>query len=338
MKAEASVEKIYQRKNEHLTLCLDHPVQSIHSPGWERFRFAHQALPELDLEEIVLSTCLFDKPLSAPILLGAITGGTPEAGKINARLAKAAEKTGLGMIVGSQRIALDHPETAPTFRIVREEAPDIPLGANLGASQLRGDGLEDCLKAVAMIEADFLVLHLNPLQEAIQPEGKPRFKGILSKIARLCARLQVPVIVKEVGNGIDPDTAEKLFQAGVAMVDVAGSGGTSWARVEGYRSDPALAEAFLDWGIPTAEAVRRLRGRPLIASGGIRDGVEIAKALALGAHLASLALPLLAPASRSEEEVVLLLERLKRQLRIAMFCAGAKDLASLSNLELERIP
>ncbi|HBN09372.1 MAG TPA: type 2 isopentenyl-diphosphate Delta-isomerase [Cyanobacteria bacterium UBA8530] len=341
------MEDIFSRKEEHIDLCLKKDVRSTLSNGFEQYRFLHKALPELDLEKIDLSCRLFGKRMRAPLIIGGITGGTPQAGRLNSHLAEAAELLGLAMVVGSQRISLgkksEKAEMAASFRIAREKAPSVPLGANLGASQI--SGIEDCLEAIEMIEADFLVLHLNPLQEALQPEGSPRFSGVLERIKKICESSPVPVVVKEVGCGIDPESARKLYEAGVAAIDVAGVGGTSWARVEGYRGDPILADSFRDWGLPTAESLVRCREALhneenifLIASGGVWDGVDAAKAIALGARFAELALPLLSPAARSSFEVEKTLSRVVSGMRIAMFCAGSPDLAALASTPLEKKP
>lgn len=316
------MKEIFRRKADHLALCLEKPVGSTVNAGFDRYRLKHRALPELDFADVCLQTSFLGKTLRAPLIIGAITGGIPEAGRINANLALAAQHLGLGMVLGSQRIALEHPEAAESFAIARQKAPDIPLGANLGVNCL---ALEQCQKAIAMVDADFLVIHLNPLQEALQPQGSAHFQGILDQIGRLCEALPVPVVVKEVGNGIDAESAQLLFERGVAMVDVAGAGGTSWARVEGYRGNEAIASAFYDWGIPTTECIRACAPfGPIIASGGLKNGLDVAKSLALGARYASFAGALLAPANQGAQEVRRFLEGCLEELRIAMFCTGAK--------------
>jgi isopentenyl-diphosphate delta-isomerase len=326
------------RKDEHLRICLDCPVRTLRaSNGLERYRFLHQALPELDLAQVDLSTTFLGKTLRAPLFISPMTGGVAVAAAINRRLASAAQALGIGMGVGSQRAAIEDPRWAETYR-VREVAPDILLTANLGAVQLNtGYDVAHCERAVEMIEADALVLHLNPLQEALQPGGDTDFSGLLSRIERVCRTLPVPVLVKEVGYGLSVDAARQLVEAGVAALDVAGAGGTSWSEVERQRAptpqQDRVAAQFADWGIPTAEAVRAVRGAlpqvPLVASGGIETGIEAAKCIALGADLVGLAWPLLRPAICSEGAVREALEVIERTLRIAMFCIGAPDVEAL---------
>jgi isopentenyl-diphosphate delta-isomerase len=268
-----------------------------------------------------------------------MTGGTGEARAINHRLAQAAATLGLGMGVGSQRAALEEPNWADTYR-VRDLAPNILLLANLGAVQLNMSYTVDhCQKAVDMIEADALVLHLNPLQEALQPGGDTRFRGLLPKIRAVCRALPVPVIVKEVGYGLSASVARQLAEAGVSALDVAGAGGTSWSEVERHRMQEPIharvAAQFADWGIPTAESLRMVRKSvphlPLIASGGLETGIEVAKCIALGADLASVAWPLLRPALLSTQAVIEVLETISQTLRLAMFCVGAPNVAALQH-------
>jgi isopentenyl-diphosphate delta-isomerase len=326
------------RKAEHLSINLNHDVQSREiSTGFENYYFVHQALPELDAGLIDLSTSLFGKRLKAPVIISAMTGGTPEAQRINENLARAAQTAGVGMGVGSQRAALDDPKLVQSYQ-VRHLAPDILLFANLGAVQLNyGYGTEHCRRAVEMIEADALVLHLNPLQEALQPGGNTDFSGLLSKIERVCSELTVPVLVKEVGWGISESVARRLAQAGVAAIDVAGAGGTVWSEVERLRTDNKvsqnLTDAFASWGIPTAESIKMVRrgasGLPIIASGGIRHGLDAAKAIALGADAVGLAAPLLKAAYLSSEAVTGALEELTQGLSLAMFCLGVPNLSAL---------
>ncbi|MBM3275873.1 MAG: type 2 isopentenyl-diphosphate Delta-isomerase, partial [Candidatus Sericytochromatia bacterium] len=288
----STMSEIFNRKQEHLDICLTQDVSSRVTTGFEKLRFRHRALPGIDLSQVTTWTTFLDKPIGAPILIGAMTGGTARGREINRNLAIAAQALKLGMVVGSQRIGIEHPEITHTFAIAREEAPDIPLGANIGAIQLvNGYGPKECQKAVKMIEADFLVLHLNALQEAIQPNGQTNWGHVLTRIAEVISKVRVPVVVKEVGFGLSGEDARLLRDAGVAILDVAGTGGTSWALVEGYRHPDAMwkkvALTFGDWGIPTCESIRLCREAapdvPIIASGGIRNGIDVAKALALGA-------------------------------------------------------
>ena len=331
------------RKDDHLRINLEEDVsfQGL-TTGLERYHFTHQALPELNLEDVRADTTFLGKHLSYPLLIASMTGGSPHAANINRRLAAVAQEFGIGMGLGSLRAALERPETAWTFQ-VREYAPDILLLANLGAVQLNyGYGPDECRRAVELVEADGLFLHLNPLQEALQPEGDTHFAGLVRRIEAVCRALEVPVIVKEVGWGLSEQAARWLVEAGVAALDVAGAGGTSWSQVEMYRSHDAVqrevAASFRDWGIPTAEAVQQARRvapeLPLIASGGLRDGLEIAKTLALGADVASLAGPLLRAAVASPESLRERMEIITRQLRIAMFAAGAEDIAALQRTPL----
>ena len=332
------------RKADHIRINLEEDVRSGLTTGLERYRFVHQALPELDLAAVDPSVVWFGKRLSAPLLISSMTGGTGSAGPINRNLAVAAQTAGIAMGVGSQRAALEDAAQAATFQL-RQAAPDIVLFANLGAVQLNyGYGLDDCRRAVDMIQADALILHLNPLQEAVQPEGDTNWAGLLSKIAAVCRALPVPVIAKEVGWGISEPAARQLAEAGVAAIDVAGAGGTSWSQVEMHRARTErgrrIAAAFLDWGIPTAEAIVNVRRAapqlPIIASGGLRDGVDVAKCLALGAGLAGLAGPFLKAADRSVEAVLEQITELTQTLRIVMFAAGAGSLAALQQTPLTR--
>ncbi len=338
----SKVTPISSRKSDHIRINLDEDVQSGLTTGLERFRFEHRALPELDLDDIRLDQTLFGRRLEAPILISSMTGGTEEAAEINRTLASAAQEAGVALGLGSQRAAIEHPELEGTFR-VRQVAPDILLLANIGAVQLNyGYTAEHCRRAVDMIDADALILHLNALQEAVQPEGDTRFRGLLAKIEGVCRQLPVPVIVKEVGWGFSEIDARRLADAGVAAIDVAGAGGTSWSQVEMHRatddSQRRLAAAFLSWGIPTAEAIQNVRkGAPdllVFASGGMRTGLDIAKSLALGATIGGMASPFLKAAVISVEETVLAIREIAREIRVAMFAAGAANLGELASTPL----
>jgi isopentenyl-diphosphate delta-isomerase len=337
-----------QRKSDHIRINLEEDVDFKHvSTGLASFRFVHCALPELNIEDVDTSITLLGKPLTAPLLISSMTGGAPEASTINQHLARAAQAAGVGMGVGSQRAAIEDPSLADTYR-VRHIAPDIFLIANLGAVQLNyGYGPDECRRAVEMIEADALILHLNPLQEALQPEGNTRFAGLLSRIEAVCRALEVPVIVKEVGWGFSEQVARQLASAGVALIDVAGAGGSSWSQVEMHRAQTEgqrqVAAAFADWGIPTAESLLMVRRGapqiPAVVSGGIRDGVQMAKAIALGATACGIAGPLLGPATRSAAAVAEAIDVLVTQLRVAMFAAGAADIPALQQTPiLHRTP
>ncbi len=331
------------RKVDHIRINLEKDVSFPRlTTGLENYRFLHQALPELNLAEISTRLSLFGKTLNAPLLISSMTGGTELARHINRHLAQAAQQHGLAMGVGSQRAAVEDPALAYTYQ-VRDVAPDILLFANLGAVQLNYSyGADHCRRAVEMIEADALILHFNVLQEAVQPEGDTNFAGLLKKVEQVCAALSVPVIAKEVGWGFAGDTVRRLVDAGVAAVDVAGSGGTSWSEVEFHRAPTSfhahVAASFADWGIPTADAVRyaveNAPDIPVIASGGLRDGIDVAKCIALGAQLAGLAGPFLKAADHSYEAVDELVRELTVQLRIAMLCAGAGDLHALRRTPL----
>ena len=330
--------EIENRKSEHLRVCIEEDVEFQQlTSGLEKYRFTHCCLPELDRSDIELGTTFLGKSLKAPILISSMTGGTELAHLVNTRLATVAQRYGLAMGVGSQRIALEQPELAPTFA-VRSLAPDILLLANLGAVQLNyGCGLEDCLKLVELLEADALILHLNPLQEWVQSGGDSNFKGLLAKIEQICAQLPVPVIAKEVGNGISAAMAKQLIEAGVAAIDVAGAGGTSWAKVESQRAKDNrqrhLGQIFADWGLPTAECITAIRSVnstiPLIASGGLKNGLDIAKSIALGADLGGLARPFLVAAIESEAAVDELVKFLIAELEIVLFCTGNPNLSAL---------
>jgi isopentenyl-diphosphate delta-isomerase len=331
MSRDEPVADIATRKAQHIELVLSEDVEFQRGTGLERFEFRHEALPELSLEEIDTTTILFGRRLAAPLLVSGMTGGTDEAGEVNRRIATAVAALGLGMGVGSQRISVERPEVLDSFR-VRQLAPDVLLIANLGAVQLNyGLSAGDCQRLVESIGADALALHLNPLQEAIQPGGNSDFRGLQAKIADVCRTLSVPVIAKEVGCGISGDTARRLVDAGVAAIDVGGAGGTCWTDIEGRRSGSAttraVAATFREWGIPTADAIRSVRARcpdiPLIASGGLRSGLDVAKCLALGADAAAIASPVLKAAVESADAVGELLARLIRELRLAMFCTGS---------------
>ncbi len=327
-----------QRKAEHIRICLESDVQfQTQRSGFDCYHFVHQCLPELNYAEIDLTTKLFNKHLGAPILISSMTGGTEQAKQINYRLAAVAQEYKLAMGVGSQRVAIERPDVADTFQ-VRKLAPDILLFANLGAVQLNYSyGIDQCMQAVESLAADALILHLNPLQECIQPHGDTNFKGLLDRIALVCDRLPVPVIAKEVGNGISATMAQQLIAAGVSGIDVAGAGGTSWARVESERAQTSLqrrlGETFADWGIPTTKCIESIRAIaptiPLIASGGLRNGLDVAKAIALGADVGGLALPFLQAADLSTDAVRELVEVLIAELQTVLFCTGNASVESL---------
>ncbi|RMF47840.1 MAG: type 2 isopentenyl-diphosphate Delta-isomerase [Anaerolineae bacterium] len=340
----AKVTPIGNRKNDHIRINLEEDVRSGLSTGLERYRLPHEALPEIALSDVDFRVPLFGKILQSPLLISSMTGGTSEAATYNQRLAEAAQEAGIAMGVGSQRAAIEHPELSATFAIARKVAPDALLFANLGAVQLNyGYGVDECRRAVDMLQADALILHLNPLQEAVQHGGDTDFSGLAAKIEAVCRALEVPVIVKEVGWGISERTARLLAGCGVAAIDVAGAGGTSWSQVEMHRAPDEftrrLAATFLDWGIPTAESIRNVRRAapetPVFASGGLKDGLDIAKCLALGATLGGLAGPFLKAAAISTQAVLETIRLLEAQLRVAMFAAGARTPAELEGVMVD---
>ncbi len=338
-----------RRKADHIRINLAEDVASRVTTGLERYQFIHNALPEVDARQIETSLTLFGKQLNAPLLISSMTGGTEEARQINRRLAEAAQEARIAMGLGSMRAALINPELAPTFQ-VRDVAPDVLLFANLGAVQLNyGFTPDDCLRAVALVGADALVLHLNPLQEVLQPEGDWNWAGLLNKIAQVVRALEregVPVVVKEVGWGISADVARRLAEVGIAAIDVAGAGGTSWSQVEMHRArnevQRRIAAAFADWGIPTADSIRYVREAaphlPVIASGGINNGVDGAKCIALGATAFGMARPFLTAAAQSAEAVAEEIAVVVGQLRAVMLAVGAQNLAALQRAPLIQRP
>lgn len=338
-------ELIEKRKADHLEICLKENVQAKKATtGFEDVSLVHRALPEIEREKINLYTTVFGYKFSAPLLVGAMTGGTEKAAKINAAIAEAVEELNLGMGIGSQRIAIDNPKLEHTFSIVRKKAPTAFIIANIGGPQLVTKyGIKEAKTAVEMVQANALAIHLNPLQEAVQPEGDTNYSNLLLKIEKVTEELDVPVIVKETGAGIAAEDAEMLEAAGVVGIDVAGVGGTSWAAVEYFRakvrhdvSSQKLGEIFWDWGIPTAVSLLETKHAvriPVIASGGIRNGIEVTKALALGANLASAAFPFLEPATKGLEDVKRLLQSLVGEVRNAMFLVGADSIK-----ELQKVP
>ncbi|RJS70209.1 type 2 isopentenyl-diphosphate Delta-isomerase [Candidatus Bathyarchaeota archaeon] len=338
--------KTRKRKADHIRISLEKDVQARKTTTcFEDIHLIHKALPEINKQEINLSTEVFNHKFSAPLIVGAITGGTPEATRINAAIAEAVEELGLGMGVGSQRAAIEDKKLEKTFTIARKKAPNAFLIANIGGVQLvNGYSIKEVEKAVAMIEADAIAIHLNPLQEAIQPEGQTNFRGILEKISEIAEKIDKPLIVKETGAGIAAEEAKKLETVGVNGIDVSGAGGTSFAAVEYYRVkgpknsfQRRLGDVFWDWGIPTAISVVEVSQSvkiPVIASGGVRDGVDMAKALALGANLTSLSQPILQAAVKGARETKNVLSLLIEELRNAMFLVGANSVQELHKVPL----
>jgi len=332
---------IEERKRDHISLCLDlgDEVEFAEKTTWlEHVELIHDALPELSWDEISLEASLLGRKFSCPILIEGMTGGAREAYEINKNLAEAAEKLNIPMGVGSQRAGIENPSLAETYSIARKAAPRCFLIGNLSGVEIAAHGISYAEKAVEIIEADALAIHLNVLQEIIQPEGSRNFKGVLRAIEMLCDKLDVPVIVKEVGFGISREVAEKLVRAGVKAIDVAGAGGTNWARIEGERVrglkmiKARTAELYSEWGIPTAASILEvsgIRGLEVIASGGIRNGLQAAKAIALGACFIGMARPLLKPALKGPEHVEKVIMRVAEELRAAMLLTGSKTIRDL---------
>lgn len=340
---ENFIEQIKKRKREGIEIPLTENVQGKENSTYlEYVKLFHNALPEINFDEIDLSTTLLDKSFSAPLIIDSMTGGTDEAFLINKRLGQIAEKYGLGMGLGSQRAGLKSEKLVESYSIARKVAPNAFLIANIGGAQLAGGlSTSDILKIIKMIDANALAIHLNPLQELIQPEGEPRFKGILQRIANLVHDIEIPIIVKEVGSGISADVALRLENSGVGSINIAGSGGTSWAGIEKIRADQhneyiksRLGELFWDWGIPTALSILLVSKSvkiPIIASGGLRNGLEIAKCLILGSNLCAMAFPFLKRAAESEKELEQFTQLILTEIKATMFLLGAKDIASLKN-------
>ena len=338
--------RIENRKVDHIQVCLEKNVQARHATaGFEDVFFVHRALPEVEKDKVNLFTVAFNHEFSAPLIVGAMTGGASKAMKINSIIAEAVEEAGLGMGVGSQRAAIEDSNLEKTFSIVRKKAPTAFLVANIGGPQLvKGYGAKEAKKAVDMIEADALAIHLNPLQEVVQPEGETNYTGALKKIDEIARALDIPVIVKETGAGIAAEEAKMLENVGVSGIDVAGVGGTSWAAVEYHRakgtqdeSRQRLGEVFWDWGIPTAVSIVEVTqsvNQTVVASGGVRTGVDVAKAIALGADLSSLPSPILRPATKDTKEVKKTLQLIIEELRNTMFLVGADSIPKLKETSI----
>jgi len=340
---ESFIDQIKRRKREGIEIPLNENIQGRTASTYlEYVKLLHNALPEINYDQIDLSIEFLNRSFSAPLIIDSMTGGTDEAFVINKRLGLIAERYGLGMGLGSQRAGLKSDKLVESYSIARKVAPNAFLIANIGGAQL-SDGLSnsDILKIIKMIDANALAIHLNPLQELIQPEGEPRFKGILKKISNLVNEVEIPIIVKEVGSGISADVAIKLEKSGINSINVAGAGGTSWAGIEKIRANQhneylksQLGELFWDWGIPTALSILLVSNSvkiPVIASGGLRNGLEIAKCLILGANVCAMAFPFLKRASKSEEELEKFTQLILSEIRATMFLLGAKDVHSLKN-------
>lgn len=324
---------ISDRKLEHLLICENYDVEfKDKTTGFEDIELIHNVLPEIDKNDIDLSTEVFGKKLDSPLFITAITGGHPAAKDVNKQLAIAAENNGIALGVGSQRAACEHPELEDTYTVVRENAQDCLLVGNIGAPQLN---LAE--KAVEILDADILAIHLNPLQESIQPEGDLDARGYIGMIHQITESVDIPILAKETGCGISGESAKILVDAGVDFIDIEGAGGTSWAAVETYRADDRyLGEVFWDWGIPTAISTVEVTNAvnvPVISSGGIRTGLEAAKAIALGADAVGMALPFLKNCA-SQEALNTFINRFNDSLRIAMFLVGANNIEELKQSNL----
>ncbi|MGP8024988.1 MAG: type 2 isopentenyl-diphosphate Delta-isomerase [Methanobacterium sp.] len=325
---------ISDRKLEHLWLCKHCDVEHKHKKtGFEEIELIHKALPQINKEEINITTEFLGKTLEAPIIITGMTGGHPASLSINRELARAAEQLNIGLGMGSQRAAIENPKLRSTYTVMRDEAPSIFLIGNIGAPQI-----EYAEEAAAMMNLDALAVHLNPLQEAIQPEGDVNASNYLQYVGEASKKLDIPIIVKETGAGIKREDAIALTKAGAAAIDVAGAGGTSWAAVETYRSkDPYMGNLFRDWGIPTAVStveVLQSVNVPIISSGGIRSGLDAAKALALGAEAVGLALPVLKEAYMGYEAVKIKIMKFIEELKVAMYLVGASDISELRKSDL----
>ncbi|HOK58114.1 MAG TPA: type 2 isopentenyl-diphosphate Delta-isomerase [Methanothrix sp.] len=324
-----------RRKLEHIEICLEKQVVSRYRP-FDDLILLHRALPEIDESDVSTECTFLNRRLSAPLMISAMTGGHPDAREINANLAIAAQETGIAIGVGSQRAALEHPDLEDTFSIVRELAPDVPVVGNIGAVQLHRYGPEVLDRVAEMVDADAVAVHLNFLQESVQPEGERHAGGVLDSLRD--ARFRLPIIIKETGCGIPFEDAKMLVDSGIRIIDVAGAGGTSWSMVESYRAElrgdaesKEIGMLFAEWGIPTPVSVIECSraGAQVISSGGVRSGIDVARSIALGAFMAGAALPLLASATRGSLDVVRVLQRFVRELRISMFLTGSRSLQDL---------
>jgi len=337
-----------ERKIEHLLLCAKKDVEAHklyngnRASGFDDITLIHNCLPEINKKSIDIKTDFLSHKLNAPILISSMTGGHPDTISVNSALSEAAEQLGIGIGVGSQRAAIEHPELEDSFRVVRDRAPDVFIYGNIGISQIREFGIEGVERAIEMIDADAIAIHLNFLQEAIQPEGDVDASNCLESIKMICKEIKVPIIIKETGAGIAHAQAKQIYNSGAAAIDVAGLGGTSWAGVETYRAkerDDVLSEdigkLFWNWGIPTVVSILESNlPIPVIASGGIRSGLDIAKSIALGASVCGIALPLLAPALEGRDKVIKKLKTIIEELRVAMFLVGCQNIEALKNTDI----
>lgn len=337
-----------KRKKDHLDIVLQDRGRGSHEKSaFDSIIFEHNALPEIDIDDIRLNTEFLGKQISAPFLVSSMTGGPAQAAAINRNLALACQELGLALAVGSQRVAIEGHDKSGLGLELRKEAPDIPLLANFGAAQLNlGFGVAQAQRAIDMIDADALIIHLNPLQEALQIEGNRNWKGLLGRIEGLARALSTPIVVKEVGCGISGRLARQLIDAGVSIIDVAGSGGTSWAAVEAERAkntpQEAVARAFVDWGQQTAHTISDVRSSCpkaiIVGSGGIKDGLHAAKAIRVGANIVGQAAGVLTAATQSPQAVIDHFKIMISQLRVACFCTGSLSIADLQKAPLQKSP
>ncbi|MFX1385168.1 MAG: type 2 isopentenyl-diphosphate Delta-isomerase [Promethearchaeota archaeon] len=341
---EISKIPIKNRKDEHILLVSTENVESNETTWFEHIKFVHNALPELNLDDVNLSCEFLGKSISAPVFIGAMTGGTELTKKINVSLAKAAQKYQIPMMVGSQRVILRHPETKESFSAVRKAAPDIPIIANIGIAQVAtSENFDYVEEIINNINADALAIHLNVIQEVIQPEGNKVFSGAFDKIRMLKNQYNIPIVIKETGCGISKEIALKLVEIGIDIIDVSGLGGTSWVAVEYYRAKKHNAEykmdlgkMFWDWGIPTAASILEVssvvKSTPnikIIGSGGIRSGIDIAKALRIGADFTAITRPFLMGTLEGHTSIEKVIEKILRELRITMLLISSKDINEL---------
>jgi isopentenyl-diphosphate delta-isomerase len=335
---------IEKRKLRHIEISLNKNVNTDIPNGFNDIRLIHRAIPEIDLDEVNCETTFYGKKLSAPLIISGITGGTEKAKKINKVLAEVAEEKSIGIGVGSQRIAIEQPETIPSFKIVREKAPTTFVMGNIGCPQLSlGWGITEAEMCIEMIQADALAIHMNPLQEAVQVDGDTNYSGIYKKISELHKIIKKPLIMKETGAGIAWEDAVKMQEAGISGLEVSGVGGTSWSAVEYHIAKEVhkkemeyLGEALWNWGIPTAISVVETSQKTslkIIASGGMRTGVEIVKSMALGAHAAGIARPFLQKAVEGRDTLAEHIDHIIQEIKVSMFLIGAKNLS-----ELQKVP
>ena len=341
---DETIRQTKDRKQDHIDINLEKDVQSSLSAGFEGFHFQHNPMPEANLVDVNTQQVFLGHKVQAPLLISSMTGGTAEALRINIHLAEAAQQRGVALALGSGRAGLDSAEAASTYHL-RKWAQDVPIYANLGAIQLNnGCGVDECKRVVDMAEADAMILHFNPLQEALQPEGQTNFAALAPKIEKVCSSLNVPVIAKEVGWGIPVHSARRLINLGIACIDVAGAGGTSWSQVEKYRHDSEemirISSHFQDWGMPTADLVHEMQielpNIPVIASGGLRKGLDLAKSIALGASMGGIAGGFLKAAMNSPEAVLRVIDEILLELRIVMFAVGARNMEELHQVKITK--